>query len=126
MSSEILSALISAAVALIVSYITAKKEIKKMKLEWDREDHLSAEDELANMASSVSSFISRGTEGYREQALSQVAAARSKSAGSMAEALDSLYYVLSVRPPVPDAADAALTRVINESRNQRDNAESDV
>ncbi|MGM9615689.1 MAG: hypothetical protein ACI4V3_05305 [Faecousia sp.] len=126
MSSEIISALISAAVALIVSYITAKKEIKKMRLEWEREDHLSAEDELANMASAVSSFISRGSEGYREQALSKVASARSKEAGPMAEALDSLYYVLSMRPCSFDAADAALTRVINEGRNQRDNAESDV
>lgn len=123
MSSEIISALISAVVALSVSYITAKKETKKMRMGWAREDHLSAEDDLSNMASAVSSFISRrGTDDYREQALSLIASARSKASGPMADSLDSLYTILSTRPCDFDAADAALTRVINEGRNQRGNA----
>lgn len=126
MTSEIISALISAGVSLVISYLTSRREVKKMRLKWQREDHLSAEDELSNMASAVSSFISRGTESYREHALSLVASARAKSVGAIAESLDSLYYTLTMRPCSFDAADAALTRVINESRNQRNNAETEV
>lgn len=96
MDPKIIVALISAAgvvisalVSLVISRNAAKKEIEKMKLEWEREDVVSTDDEYAAMASAVASYLHSSAPNTK--AVSTVAAIRSKENGDLASLLDKLY-----------------------------------
>lgn len=129
MTSEIICSLIalggtviSALIAYFVSRSTANKELEKLKLTWEREDLVSSDDEFAEMAAAVAKFVQRRNYGEQRNALSSVAAIRSKETGEMAELLDSLYR--AVRDWNPKQIDALLTQVIEKKREAKGHANS--
>lgn len=124
MTTEIICALVtvggtllSTLIAFFVSRSTANKEIEKMKLTWEREDVISSDDEFAEMASAVATYVQNGWSGNQCTAMSKIAAIRSKEIGSLALKLDQLY--TSVSRGNANSADSLLTEVINEKRQAK-------
>lgn len=110
-------ALLSALIAFFVSRSTANKEIEKMKLTWEREDVISSDDEFADMASAVATYVQNGWSDTQRTAMSKIAAIRSKEIGSLASKLDQLYTAVS--RDNAKSADSLLTEVINEKRQAK-------
>ena len=109
---------LSGLISWFVSRSSASKEIEKMKMEWDREDVVSSDDEFAEMCSSVAAYIHHIDTMKRIEAASRVASVRSKEQGQLAELLDILYSLL-IKTKQADVLDEALTNVIEEKRNRK-------
>ena len=129
MKTEILCALIAAAGAILsaliawfVSRSTANKEIEQLKLTWEREDIVSSDDEFAKMASVVANYIKCDIPGLQREALSSVAAIRSKESGELGSLLDQLYSVIDYGDI--SLVDQVLTSVINKKREAKSKAKS--
>lgn len=124
MTTEVICALVtvggtllSALIAFFVSRTTANKEIEKMQLTWEREDIVSSDDEFAEMASAVATYVQNGWADMQRDALSKIAAIRSKEIGNLAVLLDRLY--AEVCKNNTHSANTALTEVINEKRHTK-------
>jgi len=93
-------AIVSAVIARSVSHSTAKKELERLKLTWDREDVVSSDDDFAEMAFAVARYTQSRRETYDSSAR------------------DVISMVASVRARRQDLAaiEDALTRVIDEKR----------
>lgn len=129
MPSEVVCAIIaacgtvvSALIAWFVSRSAASKEIEKMRLTWDREDLVSSDDEYAEMASLVSTYIHYRNGGSQVKALAKVGALRSKENGPIAEDLDGLYEAIETGTVL--RVDEFLTKVINTKRETKRRANS--
>lgn len=114
--------LLSALIAFFVSRTTANKELEKMKLTWAREDLVSSDDEFAEMAEAVSKYVQNNYGKVQSDAMSKIAAVRSKEINSIAVILDDLYKY--VRMDNPNAADEYLTKAINEKRKIKSDAKT--
>ena len=112
-SGTVFSALLSFA----ISRSTANKEIEKMRLEWDREDLVSSEDEFAAMAGAVAKCMNCYTTSNQGRAMELVASVRAKESGSIGAALDDLYNALATSRTTE--TDEQLTRVINQKREAK-------
>jgi hypothetical protein len=124
MPTEIICALISTAGVLLsavisrfVSRAAAKKETEKLRLIWEREDVVSSDEDFAKMAAVVAEFVASGYNGQHKNAMSKVAAIRSKESGEIAAALDRLYEALTRRDL--HGVDSSLSRVIEEKRKAK-------
>ena len=124
MNTEIISAgfallgiVISGVISLLVSRLTTAKEIKKMKLEWEREDISSLDSEFSDMVSAVALY-SR-TQRIRDwnNAISKTAGVRSKEKGALAQTLDTLY--IHLKNQSVSNIESCLTQAITEKRNGR-------
>lgn len=85
-----------------------------MKLSWEREDLVSSDDEFAEMASAVASFVQCCTGNRQKEALMKIAALRSKEVSDIAELLDALY--TDVKAGSSLDIDNSLTKVLNKKR----------
>ena len=112
--SEILSALISGAVAWAVSRHEAKKEFEKLKLTWNHEEAKSFSEAFEAMAFSVTQFSKLGSDTAWREALARIAAVRAACPEDIAYALDGLYNVVSRKHM--QGAEAALTKAIEAKR----------
>lgn len=80
LSPEVISALI-ALLGSIITFIsanlsakhTAKNEIKKLKLEWSREDRAAENQLFSDMSAAISKYIQSGWSRHQRDALSQIA-----------------------------------------------------
>lgn len=117
---SIISIFVSAFVAYAVSHHTTAAEFKKMRLEWEREDKISSDDEFAEMAAAVAAFNRRNVHSSAEhlsEASARVAAIRAKEQGRIAELADELY--LLIHPAWDrEKVDNALSAIIIEKRKQ--------
>ena len=114
MTTEVICALVtvggtllSALIAFFVSRSTANKEIEKMKLTWEREDAIASDEEFGNMAAAVASYVQNPWSGSQNDAITKVAAIRSKVTGRMAIVLSRLYK--SIRDNDTQSTEFALT-----------------
>ena len=121
MSTEVICAMIacfgaifSALISFFVSRTTANKEIEKMELSWKREDIVSSDDEFAEMASAVARFVADSRSCNRLDAMSKVAAIRSREGGDISVYLDLLFKALNDQNP--NRCSVFLSEVIEEKR----------
>ena len=123
MDTEIICTLISSAgvvlsalIAWLVSRSSAKKEIEKMKLEWEREDVVSSDDDFGQLSAAVSRYVmDTETPIIRKDAVAFAASMRARENGTLAELLDALYTALVEAKPAP-VVENALVEVIKEQR----------
>lgn len=101
MKTEIICAIIalmgtavSGLLSWFVSRTSAAKEIERLKLTWDHESSVTSDDEFADMAASVALCIQEKLPASFDNAISRVAAVRSKERGALADRLDELYNIL--------------------------------
>lgn len=87
--------ILSALLAWAVSRSTAKRELKKLQLIWEREDVVSSDDDFAQMADSVARYIQRNRSSDGADAAGKVNALRARETGDLAKALDLLYCAIS-------------------------------
>lgn len=111
-----LATILSAIIARYVARETAAKEIEKMKMQWEREDVVSSEEEFAEMASAVSVYM-RSFE-PKTKAISAVAALRTKERGELAVLLDKLYIDLTTEGTPFPKIELDLSKVIEEKRKR--------
>ena len=116
--------ILAAAISWFVSRYSINKEIEKLKLTWEREDVVSSDDEFAAMAAKVAEYISSRRSFTQKEALSKVAAVRSKEHGALANSLDNLYF--AIKEDRGDKADHCLTEVIKEKRKAKRNSNADI
>ncbi|MBE6985949.1 MAG: hypothetical protein E7433_00795 [Ruminococcaceae bacterium] len=97
LSPEIISAIISAfgtIAAAIIAWIsakfTAKREIHKLRLSWEREDNILRKKAFADMGAAVSRYIQSGWSRHQREALEAIAFVRS-SDGETASEIENLY-----------------------------------
>jgi|GEM_PF-4680228 len=117
-SGRVLSGIVvSCVVSLVVSWITARAEIKKLERAWAHEDYLDFSKAFEALVTSVRHYVSGRAE-TPDSSIYNANIARIKVSGSMAVALDELYHVLTAEK-TPDRAlvDSALNDAINENRN---------
>ena len=84
LSPEIISALISASgtiIAAIIAWLSAKsaakREIRKLKTEWARQDKLSDDQKFTEMTSAVSRYIQTGWPRHQREALEKISTVQS-------------------------------------------------
>lgn len=87
--------ILSTLLAWAVSRSTAKRELKKLHLIWDREDVVSSDDDFAQMANSIARYIQLNHSRDGADAAGKVNAIRARETGELAEALDLLYCAIS-------------------------------
>lgn len=110
----VVGTVISALVSYGISRHTAGKELERMRLEWEREDVMTSEDDFAEMASAVAAFVYRPT-GYNQQsAMETVAAIRAREIGELGNLLDSLY--MCIQSGDTSNSDVWLSKVICQKR----------
>ena len=110
----------SALISWFITRSSIAKELEKMHMEWEREDIVSSDDEFAEMASAVASFIQCQSSTYHIAAAQKVAAIRSKESGTIAHRLDHLYVLIDHRGGAQKSElNQALTEVIDEKRKAR-------
>ncbi len=126
---EIVSAIISACgviLSAIIAFLSAKsvanKEIKKMKMQWSREDSLSDQQAFSEMLSAVSRYLQSDWSRHQREALEKISAIRGMKGGKQLEALDALHAsVLSGDKSEIEVAIAGITRLrqsgVNNSKN---------
>ena len=124
---------VSGLLSWFVSRTSATKEIEKLKLTWDHESLVTSDDEFADMAASVALCIQEKLPSSFDNAISCVAAVRSKERGTLADRLDELYHTLFDISPNSGAVDfygqdyqerlkkvnECLSQVIKEKRNHK-------
>ena len=124
-SAAAVSAVTAAITSVIVALITRKttldaakeaanQEINKLERTWDREDLVSSDEEFAEMAQAVATYVSVNSPRTHIDAAEKVAAIRSKEYGEMGRILDSLYENICNVDRV--SADRELSKAINEKR----------
>lgn len=113
--SEIISALISGAVAWAVSRYETKKEFEKLKLTWEHEESKSFNESFEAMAYSVTQFSKLGSNTTWREALAHIATVRASCPDDIAYSLDGLYNVVSRRQM--KGSEVALTKAIEAKRN---------
>ena len=101
LSTEIICALISTGGVVVSAFIaymtakhTAKKEIKAMKLTWDREDSVSADETFNEMIQAVRTYTSCENEFLKYDALNKVDSVRIKESESINAVLVQLHNAL--------------------------------
>lgn len=101
LSTEIICALISAASVLLSALVahltarhTAKKELDKMILSWDREDTISADTAFSEMIQAVRTYTSCENEFLKYDALNKVDSVRIKESESINAVLVQLHNAL--------------------------------
>ena len=134
MSAEIICALITVIGGLVanifawrISRHTAKREVEKMRLTWEREDMVSSEDEFAEMVEKVFRLLHVSTRSNWADAAGKVAALRAKETGDLAAALDALYAALDRYSDAPlniSLCEELLTSVIEEKRKAKSHGKS--
>lgn len=129
MSTEIICTLISvggvvlsAILSFVVSAFSASKEIKKKRMEWEREDIVSSEDEFAQMVAAVSLYANTKRIEDWNNAVEKIGYVRAKENGNLATLLDELY--IAVQSDICEAAIYKLNMVLEEKRNRKKLAES--
>lgn len=102
MSSEVICSLIAAAsatasalISFFISRSTVTREIKKMKLEWAREDAITNDSDFESLFQCVYDFTTCENDHFRIPAMAKLAAIRAKETGSLAPLLDELQTALS-------------------------------
>lgn len=104
-AAAFLGVVISSIVSFLISRLTAKNEIKKMRLTWEREDTLAKSSDMAKMIQTVSLYCGMieadpdiiPDKEYSES-LAQVDHLRSVSDGDLAKSLDKLSASLNSGP----------------------------
>lgn len=129
MSTEIITTIIATAgvifsglISWYISRFTTKKEIEKMRLTWEREDTVSSDEEFADMASSVITYVMCENEFLRTPAMSNIAAIRAKETGRIADTLDQLYNAVLMGNR--SMSNQLLTEIINQKREQKSQAKT--
>ena len=83
-----------AVLAAIIAYLTArtttKKELKKMKMQWERNDAQSIKADFEEVASSVSKYIQSGWPSHQRDALQKISKLQMAGSEEMFDALESL------------------------------------
>lgn len=108
---------VSVASSWVIARMSASKEVKRLRLQWEREDTLTAVDEFSAMASAVAVFSESRKLRDQYKAVAAVASLRAKASGQMAEKLDALYAAL--QEDNSRAINDALSQVIQERRERR-------
>lgn len=114
MIGSIITAKISQKTAVKTAEKTANREIEKMERTWQREDIVSSDEEFAEMASAVASFVHMSNGAFSLDAAKAVAAIRSKETGELASTLDLLYN--SIQADDYQKTDMLLSEAISEKR----------
>lgn len=130
MNTEIICAIIaligtlaSAVVSFWVSKSSTEKELKKMRMEWKRQDIVSSDEDFSDMAVAVSRFIQIQDGTTHRKAIESVMKIRAKESGSIAESLDSLYLAIGKRGygynPNLEQIDSLLSEILKQKRNSK-------
>lgn len=124
MKPVIITALISFGGVILSSFMSwmiartsAAKELERLKLQWNREDIVTSDEEFSSMASLVAAFAQNMHLRAQVDAISAVASVRTKESGQLAEKLDALYF--AVQGEDPRLINDALSQVIQEKRDRR-------
>lgn len=117
---SVFGTVISALIAWLVSRTAANKELKKMRLEWEREDIVTSDDDFAEMAAAVAYCMHNHHHTALAEAIGKVNSVRAREKGVLAEALDRLHNELRNTGCTNhinlQKIDACLTEVIQEKR----------
>ena len=111
---SIITAKISQKTAVKTAEETANREIEKMERTWQREDIVSSDEEFAEMASAVASFVHMRNGAFSLDATKAVASIRSKETGELASTLDLLYN--SIQADDYQKTELLLSEAITEKR----------
>ena len=82
---------LSSLISFFVARSTANREIRRMKLTWDREDAVTADKEFSSMSAAVAEYGAYGSIELRRSAVKEIAALRAKENGPIAPLLDKLH-----------------------------------
>lgn len=115
---SVVGVFVSGILSWLVSRSSASREIKRLRLEWEREDVVTSEDDFSEMAGAVSEFIRRNDVETLSKAARLVGQIRAKETGKLGECLDTLFSVLSPEKPKPEIS-LALSAVIDEKRKRQ-------
>ena len=125
MSDAVFAALVSLAgvflsglVSFFVARHSSRWEIKKMKLEWLRQDKTGFDETCANMVLAVESFFAKLDTSSYHSAVAAIAAVRARSSGPLAADLDALQSAIAVPWDIPQAQ-KHLSAALKHKRNQR-------
>ena len=114
--------LASVLVAGLVARYTAKTELKKLTMTWEREDVVSSDAEFAEMAGLVEKFRANPSIDQKHELLGKIAGLRVKEVGSLGATLDRLYTTVDVaRAQDLWSAQNALDEVIAQKREAKGN-----
>ena len=111
---------IAAFVSWLVARSTSSYELKKLKMEWAREDMVSSEDEFARMVSATAAHVSSDSYTVKHAALREIAFVRAKESGDLGAALDRMY--ASIKGKDSEETDRLLTAVIEQKRQAKGNS----
>ena len=97
LSTELICAIItasgtvlSAVIAFFSARYTAKREIRKMKLQWTREDNLSDKKEFSEMTAAVSRYAQSGWSRHQREALECISVLQVSASGELLDELTTL------------------------------------
>lgn len=97
MKTEIICALITAGgtvLAAIIAHFTArwtsKREVKKMKMQWDHDGDVARERAFSEMVAAVSKYIQSGWARHQREAVEKISAVQANECGELLDALDNL------------------------------------
>lgn len=94
MDSKIICAIISALGVVLSSFlsrVSAHREIKRLKMEWDRADSVSFKAEIAEAVGAAAEFEQSANPRHQREAVKRLAAVMVKADGEMRELLVRLY-----------------------------------
>ena len=81
---------LAAVIAFFSARYTARREIKKLKLQWTREDNLTGKKEFAEMTAAVSRYLQSGWSRHQREALESVAILQVTAHGDLLTELSTL------------------------------------
>lgn len=107
---------VSGVVSWLVARYTAKAEIERLEATWAHERSAAFESCFAEMVGAVTYFVNHCDVGSFKDAVAKVAAVRSQATGGLANAVDELSSLLTLRGGDNRRIQAALTAVIDRKR----------
>lgn len=97
MKTEVICALITAGgtmLAAVIAHLTAlwtsKREVKKMKMQWDHDTEVAEKRAFSAMLAAVSKYIQSGWAKHQRDAIEKISAVQASERGEMFDALDGL------------------------------------
>lgn len=103
-------AILSAVIAHLTARGTTRREIKKLKMQWKRDDDLAAQKTFSEMYAAVSKYIQSGWSRHQRDAMEKVSELRANEQGELLNALDDLH--AAILSEMPDVAAQQLTVVL--------------
>ena len=86
---------LSAVIAFFSARYTAKREIRKMKLQWAHDDHLSDKKDFSEMTAAVSRYAQSGWSRHQREALECIAVVQVSASGDLLSELITLSNLVS-------------------------------